>query len=110
MKKTVYWMIALTLCLLVVSCGKTENLFNGKDLSNWRFVVDGDKVPANEVYTIKDGNIHINGIPFGYMYTEKQYKNYTLELEWRWIGKATNSGIFMMRNRGTHFQPLLSAN
>ena len=96
MKKIIFWMIAITLCLSVVSCGKTEKLFNGKDLSNWKFVVDGDKAPAKDVYTVKDGYIQVNGLPFGYMYTEKKYKDYTLELEWRWIGEATNSGIFMM--------------
>ena len=96
MKKNVFWTIAIMLCFLVVSCGQTEQLFNGKDLSNWKFIVDGDKAPANDVYMVRDGNIHIQGMPFGYMYTEKKYKDYTLELEWRWIGEATNSGIFMM--------------
>jgi len=96
MKKIVFLMTTVMFCLLALSCGKTEQLFNGKDLSNWRFVVDGDKVPAKEVYMVKDGYIHIQGMPFGYMYTEKKYKDYTLELEWRWIGEGTNSGIFMM--------------
>jgi hypothetical protein len=96
MKKNVIGMIAVALCFLVVSCGQTEQLFNGKDLSNWKFVVDGDKVPAKDVYMVRDGFIHIQGMPFGYMYTEKKYKDYSLELEWRWIGEATNSGIFLM--------------
>ena len=96
MKKNVFWMIALALCFLASSCSQSEKLFNGKDLSNWRFVVDKDKVPAADVYSVKDGVIHITGVPFGYLYTEKKYKDYTLELEWRWIGEGTNSGIFMM--------------
>jgi len=98
MKKKMFLMLAVMLCFSVVSCTKTEKLFNGKDLSNWKFVVDGDKVPAKDVYTVRDGNIHINGMPFGFMYTEKKYKDYTLELEWRWIGEGTNSGIFLMIN------------
>ena len=96
MKKKVFLMVAVMLCVVLGANAQTENLFNGKDLSNWRFVVDGDKVPANEVYMVRDGFIHIQGNPYGYMYTEKKYTNYTLELEWRWIGKGTNSGIFMM--------------
>jgi len=98
MKKNVFWMIAFMLCFASGVYAQTEELFNGKDLSNWRFVVDGDKIPANEMYMIRDGAIHIQGTStiFGYMYTEKKYKDYTLELEWRWIGEATNSGIFMM--------------
>ena len=96
MKKNVFLMVAVMLCVVLGANAQIENLFNGKDLSNWRFVVDGDKVPANEVYMVRDGFIHILGNPYGYMYTEKKYTNYTLELEWRWIEKATNSGIFMM--------------
>ena len=95
MKKNVFWMIAVMLCFLVSSCTQSEKLFNGKDLSNWKFIVDGDKVPASDVYTIKDGVIQIQGNPFGYMYTAKKYKDYTLELEWKWVGEPTNSGIFL---------------
>jgi len=100
MKKNVFWMIALMLCFVFGSNAQTEMLFNGKDLSNWKFVVDGDKIPAKDMYMVKDGFIHIQGDPkiFGYMYTEKKYKDFTLELEWRWIDKATNSGIFLMIN------------
>jgi len=96
MKKNVFLTVAFMLCLFAVSCGQTEQLFNGEDLTNWRFVVDGNKIPPADVYMVRDGNIQVNGIPFGYMYTEKKYKDYTLELEWKWIGAATNSGIFMM--------------
>ena len=95
MKKNVLGMIALMLCIVCGSCAQTDVLFNGKDLSNWKFVVDGDKAPAADVYSVKDGMILIQGNPFGYMYTNKKYKDYTLELEWRWIDKATNSGIFL---------------
>ena len=93
MKKNVFLVLV---CFLVVSCGQTENLFNGKDLSNWKFVVDGDKVPAKDVFGVRDGVIQIEGYPFGYMYTEKKYKDYTLELEWRWVKEASNSGIFLI--------------
>jgi hypothetical protein len=75
---------------------KTEELFNGTDLSNWNFVVDGNKAAPDDVFTVQDGVIVIHGEPFGYMYTKKKYGNYTLELEWSWIDKATNSGIFLL--------------
>ncbi|MDR0430679.1 MAG: DUF1080 domain-containing protein [Tannerellaceae bacterium] len=71
-------------------------LFNGKDLSNWDFVVDKNSVPADQVYSVKDGVIHIKGTPFGYMYTKEKYGNYKLHVEWRWPQEATNSGIFLL--------------
>lgn len=89
--------------LLIASCGitlqaqKTERLFNGKDLSNWNFIVDKNSVPGEEVFFVKDGLIHIKGQPFGYMYTKEKYGNYKLHVEWRWPdGKASNSGIFLL--------------
>lgn len=91
-------LISLIVCLCSISFyaqNNIENLFNGKDLSNWSFVVDKDEVPAEEVYSIKDGIIHIKGQPFGYMYTKKKYGNYHLHAEWRWDGEASNSGIFL---------------
>jgi len=33
---------------------KTIKLFNGKDLSNWNFVVDKNSVPAEQVYSVGD--------------------------------------------------------
>lgn len=75
---------------------KVEKLFNGKDLSNWDFVVDKNAVPADQVYSVKDGVIHIKGQPFGYMYTKEKYGDCKLHVEWRWVGEATNSGIFLL--------------
>ena len=95
MKKNLFLMTAAFFLFALGSCAQTETLFNGKDLSNWNFIVDGDKVPATDVYSVKDGAILIQGTPFGYMYTKKKYSNYILELEWSWIGEGTNSGIFL---------------
>lgn len=76
---------------------KVEKLFNGKDLSDWNFVVKDNAVSPDKVYSVKDGLIHITGDPFGYMYTKKKYSNYKLHVEWRWPeGVASNSGIFVL--------------
>ena len=36
---------------LSIQAQKTEKLFNGKDLSNWEFLVDKNSVPAEQVYS-----------------------------------------------------------
>lgn len=95
MKKNVLWMVAVISCFIGSSYAQTENLFNGKDLSNWNFIVDGDKAAAEDVFSVQDGVILVHGNPFGYMYTKKKYKDYVLELEWSWVDEATNSGIFL---------------
>ena len=72
----------------------------------WVCVVDslGD-VPAGEVFTVRDGNIRIAGQPIGYMRTARQYGDYRLHAEWRWIGEATNSGIFQRVQEGDKVWP-----
>ncbi|MDR1645425.1 MAG: DUF1080 domain-containing protein [Tannerellaceae bacterium] len=91
---------AMIIALFCVSQGadaqKTEKLFNGKDLSNWNFVVADPTVPADQVYAVQNGVIHIKGTPLGYMYTKEKYDDYRLHVEWRWPAEATNSGIFLL--------------
>ena len=97
MRKTNLSTLMLLLILLASSCKQQSmEIFNGKDLSNWEFVLENDAAPANEVYTVNDGVITIAGEPLGYMYTKEKYRNYTLELEYRWAENASNSGIFVL--------------
>ena len=94
----------IAIVCLSTSCTSSneEKLFNGKDLSNWEFVVDGNSVPGDQVYSVQDGAILIQGTPFGYMYTKKKYRNYTLNVEWSWVGEPTNSGIFILIEETTN--------
>ena len=94
----------IAIVCLTASCNSSneEKLFNGKDLSNWEFVVDENSVPADQVYSVEDGAILIQGTPFGYMYTKKKYRNYTLNVEWSWVDEPTNSGIFVIIEETTN--------
>ena len=82
MKKRMLSLAVLAASLFCFSNGanaqKTEKLFNGKDLSNWNFVVDKNSVPADQVYSVRDGKIFITGQPFGYMYTKEKYSDYKI--------------------------------
>ena len=93
--------ITITIALLLLTsltstAQKTVKLFNGKDLSNWNLVVEGNSVPGEQVFYVQNSFIHIKGAPLGYMYTKESYTDYQLHVEWRWVGEATNSGIFLM--------------
>jgi len=96
MKKYFSLCVLMFMCVSLSHAQKTVKLFNGKDLSNWNFVVDKNSVPAEEVYSVKNGVIHITGQPFGYMYTKEKYDNYKLHVEWRWAEGESNSGIFLL--------------
>ena len=96
MKRNLAALLTLGL-LLCLSCWERETkLFNGKDLTGWTFHVQADSTAtAEDVFGVKDGVITISGQPFGYMITDKSFKDYKLHLEWRWPGEPSNSGIFL---------------
>jgi hypothetical protein len=74
---------------------QTIDLFNGNDLSGWGFVLKDTSKQPEEVFSVKDGNIHIAGSPFGYMYTQEKFTNFHLHVEWKWPEEVSNSGIFL---------------
>ena len=81
-----------------LSCGERETkLFNGKNLDGWtiHLAPDSGDVLDSLVFCAKEGLINISGQPFGYMITDKSFKDYKLHLEWRWYGEPSNSGIFL---------------
>jgi hypothetical protein len=74
-------------------------LFNGKDLNGLTTWLKGTKRDdPRQVFSVRDGIIHVSGDGFGYLATDKEYKNYHLIVEYRW-GKKTDGGKFV-RNSG----------
>src|SRR5581483_3581205 len=72
-------------------------LFNGKDFTGWTFFLRSNAAPAS-VWTITNGIIHCAGRPVGYMRTAKDYQNYKLTVEWRFVKvapKADNTGVLV---------------
>ncbi len=74
--------------------GKTA-LFNGVDLENWKLYVADPEVDVNRVWWVKQGVVHCEGKPNGYMRTKTKYRDYKLHLEWRWTATPTNSGVLL---------------
>jgi hypothetical protein len=106
MKRNLFFVTVALLLFVVKSYSQTEEyLFNGKDLSNWNFIIDGDKAPHENVFVVKYGSVFVWGNPFGYMYTKKKYGNFRLEVEWSWLGEASNSGIFFLITEVTPGSP-----
>jgi len=79
------------LLVAFVSCGilpaKSESLFNGKDLDGW-VIESGGK------FSVEDGKILVNrGV--GWLRSEKLFGDFTLIIEFRFLEKGANSGIFI---------------
>lgn len=68
---------------------QAESLFNGKDLSGWT-------IYGTERWYVEDGLLVCESGPdkaYGYLGTEKEYKNFELTLEFK-QGADGNSGVF----------------
>ena len=76
-------------------------LFNGKDLSGWEADVPArDKNPnAPDSFVVRDGMLVSKGKPEGHLVTKQAYRDYRLEVEYRFPGKGGNCGILVHASR-----------
>jgi 3-keto-disaccharide hydrolase len=76
-------------------------LFNGADLSNWEADVPArDTNPdAPPSFMVRDGMLVSLGKPEGHLVTKQVYRDYRLEVEYRFPGKPGNSGVLVYASR-----------
>src|SRR5580704_3192527 len=75
---------------LAQSSSAGVDLFNGKDFTGWTFYMRSNSAPE-KTWSITNGVIHCSGRPSGFMRTEKDYSNYKLTVEWRFLRVAPRS-------------------
>ena len=80
----------------VVPRQKTR-LFNGKDLAGWTADVPAkDTEPsAPASFVVRSGLLVSLGTPRGHLLTDASYRDYRLEVEYRFPGKAGNCGVLV---------------
>jgi len=89
MKKTSILTILLLLCFQGAILAQTESIFNGKDLTGWT-------IYGTELWYVEDGLLVCESGPdkeYGYLGTEKEYKDFELSVEFK-QGADGNSGVF----------------
>ncbi|HYW79139.1 MAG TPA: DUF1080 domain-containing protein [Thermoguttaceae bacterium] len=75
---------------------KGVQLFNGENLDGWKCFAYESDAKIDDIWSVKDGLLVCKGEPKGYLFTEKQYTNYKLMVQWRWTSeKGGNSGILL---------------
>jgi len=87
------WVAALAAEEPAIEPKERIDLFNGKDLSNWKLYLRGNADPTKTFY-VENGVVKCTGRPAGYMRTAKRYKNYKFVMEWRFT-KPGNSGVLV---------------
>jgi hypothetical protein len=75
----------------------TISLFNGKDLTGWKADVPArDADPSGPPsFVVRDGKLVSLGKPEGHLLTETRYRDYRLELEYRFAGAPGNCGVLI---------------
>jgi 3-keto-disaccharide hydrolase len=89
MKKIYLSIIVLILLTGFTTPPKKQSLFNGKDLTGW-------KIYGTEKWYVKNGLLICESGPdkqYGYLATEKFYKNFDLTVEFLQVSDG-NSGVF----------------
>jgi hypothetical protein len=83
-----------------LTAGDAVRLFNGKDLSGWHDYLSEHGVSMGDVWSVKDGLLVCKGTPMGYLYTNQNFTNYELTVEWRWAPgtEPGNSGVLLRIN------------
>ena len=73
------------------------SLFNGRDLAGWHADVpqmDSDAT-AKTPFIIRDGMLVSLGTPGGHLITDNSYKNFKLDVEYRFAGVPGNCGVLV---------------
>ncbi len=87
------------LIILISSCNsqQTTSLFNGKDLTGWHIDVPMmDSIPeAINPFIVRNGMLVSLGTPQGHIITDKEYKDYRLDVEYRFAGEPGNCGVLV---------------
>ncbi len=91
------------LTLYLGACASTQggagtvSLFNGSDLQGWHTDIPAaDGRPTIEpTFVVQDGLLISLGSPQGHLITDKEYSNYRLDVEYRWMDEPGNCGVLV---------------
>ena len=89
MKKSILFLFAACLINVAVLAQKAVSIFNGKDLTGWT-------INGTEKWYVEKGELICESGPdkaYGYLSTQKSYKNFDLTLQFKQEAEG-NSGIF----------------
>ncbi len=76
---------------------QTINLYNGHDLSGWHIDIPEMDTSATAVspFSVSGNSIITAGSPGGHLITDKIYKDYRLEVTYKFLGDPGNCGVLV---------------
>jgi hypothetical protein len=95
--KKIFFLV--TFFLIIISCktAETVQLFNGKNLDTWHEDVPmmDSIADAKSPFIVRDGHLLSLGEPRGHLITNKIYKNYRLNIDYRFTATPGNCGVLV---------------
>lgn len=87
----------LGIACAIPAFSQSESLFNGKDLTGWHTDVPAMDNDANVAspFLVRDGLLVSMGNPNGHLITDRSFKDYRLEVEYRFAGQPGNCGVLV---------------
>ena len=91
----------LNIFLLACSTPTPKSLFNGKDLIGWHEDIPSMDTVKEKItpFIVRDGLLVSLGKPEGHLITDAIYKNYKLEIQYRFAGTPGNCGVLVHASR-----------
>ena len=76
---------------------ESQSLFNGKNLSGWHIDVPAvdSNVRLRSPFIVRNGMLVSLGEPRGHLITDSSFRNYRLEVEYRFPGTPGNAGVLV---------------
>ena len=92
-----YLFLIATVLLACNTPSSTTSLFNGRDLIGWHIDIPSMDTVKNKItpFIIRDGLLVSLGKPEGHLISDAVYKNYKLEVQYRFAGTPGNCGILV---------------
>ena len=92
-----YLFLIATVLLACNTPSSTTSLFNGNDLIGWHIDIPSMDTVKNKItpFIIRDGLLVSLGKPEGHLISDAAYKNYKLEVQYRFAGTPGNCGILV---------------
>lgn len=76
---------------------RPQTLFNGRDLTGWNADVPAadSSVRVRSPFVVRNGVLVSLGEPRGHLLTDSSYRDYRLEIEYRFTGAPGNAGVLV---------------
>jgi len=90
-------LVVLVLPLVGAASRQSTSLFNGRDLSGWHVDVPAaDTSPRlRNPFLVRNGMLVTLGEPRGHLITDSSYRDYRLDVEYRFPGTPGNAGVLV---------------